>query len=250
MADQLKIDKTRKNLKAEEKAALVLLSVISVLGVTFGFKSFSANLNRPFENQMAKYTGEKVLTLSQQEAAETELQKTIDTDSDGLVDYDELYVYKTSPYLADSDSDGFDDKTEIFSNNNPNCPEGKDCLNSTALASTEIQVGTEAPTSDPFVSQALNFNSIPLTDSSFQTPEDIQSFFSQMGATEIRSLLISQGVPKESVDAMTDEEIMALLQASLLEAETSGQFDEILQETQAATDVTTSDNTNGSSTNE
>lgn len=50
-----------------------------------------------------------------------------DTDNDGLNDYDELNIYNTSPYLEDSDSDGFSDKDEIDSENDPNCPIGRDC---------------------------------------------------------------------------------------------------------------------------
>lgn len=36
-----------------------------------------------------------------------------DTDSDGLLDFDEQYTYNTSIYLADTDSDGVTDKDEI-----------------------------------------------------------------------------------------------------------------------------------------
>ncbi len=50
-----------------------------------------------------------------------------DTDGDSISDYDEINVYKTSPYLKDSDSDGIDDKTEIEKGTDPNCPEGKKC---------------------------------------------------------------------------------------------------------------------------
>ncbi|HPT08408.1 MAG TPA: hypothetical protein PLE28_01790 [bacterium] len=42
-----------------------------------------------------------------------EILKNIDTDSDGLSDYDETYVYKTDPNNLDSDSDILSDYDEI-----------------------------------------------------------------------------------------------------------------------------------------
>lgn len=37
-----------------------------------------------------------------------------DSDSDGLIDYDELYVYLTNPFSTDTDGDGLDDWSEVF----------------------------------------------------------------------------------------------------------------------------------------
>ena len=38
-----------------------------------------------------------------------------DDDGDSLVNFDEIYRFKTNPYSVDSDDDGIDDKTEIMS---------------------------------------------------------------------------------------------------------------------------------------
>ncbi len=46
--------------------------------------------------------------------------KKIDTDSDGLNDYDEIVTYNTNPNLKDTDKDGFTDKQEIDKGFNPN----------------------------------------------------------------------------------------------------------------------------------
>jgi len=241
MAVQFGEEKKHKKLLAEEIAVFVLLLGISILGVVLGFKSFPANLSRPFEVQLASYTGEKFMTLSEKEAAEVEMQKKTDTDSDGLTDYDELYIYKTSPYLVDSDSDGIDDKTEIFSNSNPNCPEGKDCLNNQVAVVDSTSAATAQDQTGGLLSGILNLDTSQLGAGSIQTKEDLQAVFSQMGAKEVRSLLISQGVPQEQVDAMTDQEIMDFFQVALTEASNSGQFDEILNE--IPTDTTSSDST-------
>jgi len=221
----------KKKLSREEKVVFLLLAVIGILGITFGFKSLPASLSRPFEIQLSKYKDTNFLTLSEQEAAETERQKTTDSDKDGLMDYDELYVYKTSPYLADSDSDGFDDKTEIFSNNNPNCPEGKDCNASSLIAAEE----TGGASSNDLLSQLLGMGSGVSTDLNFQSVDEVTDYFSQMSSEQIRSILITQGVPKETVDAMSDEQVMDLLQTALTQAKDSGELDSLVTPTETAT---------------
>lgn len=46
---------------------------------------------------------------------------SLDSDEDGLSDYEELYVYETNPHDADTDGDGYDDKEEVgrFKPENP-----------------------------------------------------------------------------------------------------------------------------------
>ncbi len=55
-----------------------------------------------------------------------------DTDEDALPDWEEMNIYNSSPFLADTDGDGFDDKQEVDNKTNPNCPEGKQCIGSMA----------------------------------------------------------------------------------------------------------------------
>jgi hypothetical protein len=66
-----------------------------------------------------------------------------DTDSDGLNDWDELNLYKTSPYLNDTDSDTFSDKQEIDSGNDPTCPQGQTCtsISQTTTPETTVEAG-------------------------------------------------------------------------------------------------------------
>jgi hypothetical protein len=68
-----------------------------------------------------------------------EVLKNIDSDSDGLFDYDETYVYKTDPNLFDTDNDMINDydETMIFGTN-PLLP---DSDNDTYLDGKEIMSG-------------------------------------------------------------------------------------------------------------
>ena len=50
----------------------------------------------------------------------TEVVRGTDSDSDGLTDAEEEYVYNTDPRLPDTDSDGFLDGNEVFHRYNPN----------------------------------------------------------------------------------------------------------------------------------
>jgi hypothetical protein len=68
-----------------------------------------------------------------------------DTDGDGISDYDELYISKTSPYLKDSDGDGIPDGTEAQSGTDPNCPEGKICEGFRVLTSIVDAKGNLTP---------------------------------------------------------------------------------------------------------
>jgi len=51
-------------------------------------------------------------------------QVSVDTDHDGVVDYDELALYHTDPLAADTDGDGYTDGAEILAGYDPNKADG------------------------------------------------------------------------------------------------------------------------------
>lgn len=53
-------------------------------------------------------------TLEYLMSLDPEILKTLDTDGDGLSDYDEIFVYGTDPLNPDTDGDGLSDYDEIF----------------------------------------------------------------------------------------------------------------------------------------
>jgi hypothetical protein len=222
----------------EQKVGFVLLIAIGIFGVVFGVRSFPANLSRPFEIQLASYTGPEFLTETQKESREIERQKTSDTDADGLVDYDELYVFKTSPYLEDSDSDGFDDKTEVYSGNDPNCPSDKDC-GRTLVQSSEA--ATPVMDTSNFLQGVLNVDPSRFEGVSLDTPEDIKNFFASMGVEEVKGMLRAQGVPQETIDQISDEDLMELFGAAIEQAAADGELAESLQEEAAAAEEESSE---------
>ena len=214
-------------LTTEQKVAFGLLLFLGFGGIFLGFKSFGANINRPFDLQIANYLSvEKFTTSSQREAEELEASKNRDTDQDGLTDYDELSIYKTSPYLLDSDSDTFDDKTEIFSNNDPNCPKGSTCDEST---------GNEAVAEkDPSAGLAGAFGDaasiLSSSDVDFKNPEDVKQFFQKATIEEIRAALLKSGVSQDALDKLDDETLMKFFTETLNDASKAGEFDALVEE--------------------
>ncbi len=232
-----------KVLTKEQKGAFVLLVFLGLGGIILGSMSFGANIRRPFEIQLAKIAdADPYLTLDQREEKEKEDQKLRDSDSDELSDYDELYVFKTSPYVSDTDSDGFSDKEEVYSGNNPNCPEGKVC--GTVLTTVD-STGNDTSASDfvdsisntPFGDDLKNFE--------LQSEEDIQKYIQSITMDEIRKALINAGVPADKIDEISDEQLQQLFNQTVSDASANGQLGSLVeqlqgqQETAATSDTTT-----------
>lgn len=142
-------------------------------------------------------------TLDQIEEERLAGLKLKDTDGEGLSDYDETYVYHTSPYLKDSDGDGTEDKTELAKGTNPNCPEGKDC-------------------------GPIGSGLVPLTDGSVDATTDLEptddetQFVDAMlnpSPAQVRAFLLESGASQEDIDKIDDATLMQMYQESLREAQ-------------------------------
>lgn len=127
----------RTPLGLEQKIAVVILFIFAIAVMGMWSVQFKKSITNPFNyqsNNTADNTKNSSAAASQQQAKDSEeALRSKDTDGDGLSDWDELYIYKTSPYLEDSDSDGFSDKEEIDSGNDPNCPVGRNCYSSNII---------------------------------------------------------------------------------------------------------------------
>ncbi|MEI6511374.1 MAG: hypothetical protein WCO25_05040 [Candidatus Uhrbacteria bacterium] len=214
----------------EQKAAFVLLTFLGLGGVVLGFLSFGANIRRPFDMQLAKSANSApYLTIDQKDAAEKEAQKTRDTDADGLTDYDELYVFRTSPYISDTDSDGIDDKTEAYAGTNPNCPEGKACGGVT----TGDASGTSTAVTDLVGGITDSGIGSDLSKYDFKSEADVQKYVKSITVDQIRKALAESGVPQEKLDAITDEQLQTLFAQTVSASSKNGELDAITQKMQA-----------------
>lgn len=197
----------QKELNKNQKIALGVFGFLGILVIAFWAVQLKNSISGPFnyENFQSEeentYSGETCAD-GDCEQSEAEL-KAKDTDKDGLSDWNELNVYKTSPYLEDSDSDGFNDKEEIDSNKDPNCPAGKDC----ALFSDTL----------PKTASSTNENIFENYGSSESSGEqNLQNILSGAAtADSLRKILLQSGITQEELDQISDEELMASYEETL-----------------------------------
>jgi hypothetical protein len=128
----------------------------------------------PFPNVPGQ-NGENTAIANSNDTTDPEKLKTMDTDGDGLSDYEEMYLWYSSPYLADSDSDGVGDKEEIAAGSDPNCPVNMVC--GPGGLAIEVPQGVTA-----------------------KTPS----------AAELRAALLTGGFTKEQLDQVPDSELLSL----------------------------------------
>jgi hypothetical protein len=193
---------------------LIILCVAVALWTVWQYPKY---LHTPF----AKYGQDSGAWKSQDQldAEKIATMKKADTDGDGLSDYDETYVYGTSPYLADSDSDGFTDKQEIDSGNDPNCPAGKTCV------STGDAAAKTAPTAEAPANTNTNTNDAALN-----------GFLSGAAtADDVRNALRQAGVDDATLNKLDDKTLLELYNQTLTESGAIGQ---------AGTNTNTNANTN------
>ncbi len=193
--------KTRNSPRPISYGALSISIFASLAALVVGVFIILGNVREPFALKGGVSSSNGLPSLDTQEASKEAL-KASDTDGDTLSDYDELYVYHTSPYLKDTDSDTFDDKQEIATGHDPNCPDGQNCfglpISSTSTPSV-ISPGKGVGT-DPFGSI--------FGGSSPASLEDLGS----LSVDQIKKLLISQGIKEEDLAKVDDNTLRALYQ--------------------------------------
>ena len=208
----------------ERKVGILLVFILGFGGVILGIRYVGAGLERPFYD-ILYYDGPAYLTYEQRQEQAMQELKITDTDEDGISDYDELYVYKTSAYLADSDSDGIDDQVEILTGEDPNCPTGRDCgyFFATAEAVDTDEDASEVIENIGTVGGGLDFLS------GFETQSDLVTALSSMEPDQIRQALIDFGVPQDTIDNIDDESLMALFNQAVDQSQESGTLDGLVE---------------------
>ena len=176
-----------RGLVKEQKIGFVLLLIFAVITIGLGLLQIRNTLYSPFA------LNNKVPVSIKDEVTTIDSLRFRDTDQDSLSDYDELYTFGTSPYLADTDSDKVSDAAEQQRGTNPLCPEGKDCSglvgDSAAVASSTTVLSSEAVLGP--------------------APTDFQDLLSN--PAQLRKLLIEGGVDPKVVSQVSDAELMIMV---------------------------------------
>ena len=223
-------------LNSQQKVSLFFLSIFTLLIFGMWMAQFNQIMERSLggkvaSNESASKNDSSVTTSANLENIEMDATKSKDTDKDGLSDWDELYIYKTSPYIEDSDSDGYTDGQEVKSGKDPNCPTGQYCGGGSVYEDTSEQ---QAAPSQQLLGGAsaealggVDLNNINaetlelLQQSSGQVPNidvsnienlteaSLQNILSgKSDAATLRNMLMSAGVDANMLNQMSDEDLM------------------------------------------
>ncbi|MDA2921728.1 thrombospondin type 3 repeat-containing protein [Patescibacteria group bacterium AH-259-L07] len=200
----------------QNRRLVLFLTIFSVFIFVVGYFQFRHAIYAPFGGVSKEQTSQQI----EQELSTLVLQ---DVDKDGLTDFDEQFVYSTSPYIADTDSDAYSDKEEVDAGSNPLDPK------STPYAvrkESGIQTQKEGPASaeasaSTKVSADKTAGKEEILEKVFPAPEIIeeptQIFKENLTGQEIRDLLIQSGIDKDIVDKMDDKTLIKLYNETIQE---------------------------------
>lgn len=181
-----------------------------------------------------------------------------DTDQDGLTDFDERFVYLTSIYIFDSDSDSFSDKEEVEAGSDPLDPKStpyfqtnkKESLDqenfleqifpspqeledNRGITAEEIkdllinQAGLSQNVVDKFDDKTLiklyneTKEDTGIDLKNLPAPEESKGQFSDLDIKTLRQFLIDSGVEIETLEQVSDQDLESLFLQSLLQLQGS-----------------------------
>ncbi len=225
---------------------LFFLIILGVAAIGLGYLQIRGAIYAPFINSRETRPPTQTEILDN--------LKTQDTDKDGLSDFDERFVYQTSAYIADSDSDEFSDQEEIEAHSNPLNPESTPInkLITTEEPFTEKLIEPTKPAvgeTELIIDEEISIQQIrdllvnrgglsqeivdKLDDKTLrklynetkeetgidlnklETPKEPSSEFLDLDIQELRQLLIAQGADPEMLSQMNDETLKLLFLQSL-----------------------------------
>lgn len=188
------------------RGAFFSLLFLGIAIVSLGVWQVVARVKKPFNPNFSDNA--QVAVLNNQES---------DTDGDGLTDYEEMYVYGTSPYIEDTDSDGILDSEEIKKGSDPNCPEGGNCLATIdfeAQPSVAANIGVTDINTDNQATGTSSLGEISISENTSET-ELRRALSGEIDAASLRALLIEGGADAEILSQISDEDLIASYQEVL-----------------------------------
>lgn len=198
-------ERKKSGLTKEQRVGLVLLSAFAIMAVGLGILQLRNTLYEPFA------LNSSVPATIKTDINSTEALQLRDTDRDGISDFDEMYIYSTSAYLADSDSDGMPDKVEIDSGTDPLCAVGKDC--SAMVENPDAALVRNTTTSLKITGNSAELSAIG------EKPIDLEQALKD--PKQIRQLLLSSGMDPKVLQAVSDANLMLLVNKAMSVSGTS-----------------------------
>ena len=192
-----RVERWWQSLDQGQHIALSFFAPCAVLTLVLAVVSLRTSIHMPFRAPKQLLQNSQDLLARQRADAEalrlTETAK--DTDGDGILDQDEVNVFRTSAYLTDTDSDGVTDGEEVRLGTDPNCPPDRDCYGfvTTNADAMPVAGGDEPSTTGtaPTLEQARPPETL--------SPQEIRAYFARTGLA-----------PAEQVAALPDEGVVEL----------------------------------------
>ncbi|PIT94221.1 hypothetical protein COU00_00180 [Candidatus Falkowbacteria bacterium CG10_big_fil_rev_8_21_14_0_10_43_11] len=212
----------------QQKAGVAFLAIFGVSALILWAVQFKSGLQ-----VTEPLTAEELVQLQKTRGGgndtDTAAQlRSQDTDKDGLSDYDELYVYGTSPYLEDSDSDGILDKKEIERETDPNCSQGKVCAgneqpaNAIATTTGPDLYGNQTPQlntagiSDYLQQSKIEQEAAGASQNQGAEQQIMQSILQgKADAQSLRAMLKQAGMDDDTLGKISDEQLIQIYQQTL-----------------------------------
>lgn len=211
-------------LKRNQKIAFIAFVVGAVFLLFMTGASVMDGINAPFKGKVADLIKNKEL-LQDPTKVQEEYEKRTDTDGDGISDWDEQNIYKTSPYLWSTAGDEVPDNVKIALGENPWCKHGEKCTPNPMRFDF-------ATTSLPYTDLINQQNTAQDLNAYLTNNEQLKAGAEQAGANMdlrsqvpkdpavLRKALIDSGkVTQEDLDKLTDEQLMQLVDQAINETE-------------------------------
>ncbi|MFA5644204.1 MAG: hypothetical protein WC928_01600 [Patescibacteria group bacterium] len=208
-----------KKMEKNQKTAVIILSFFSVFVVIIWVFNFKHNLANPFDYSKGLLAGnsqQQICTdgscYKDENLNSSNLElKLVDTDSDGISDWDELFIYGTSPYLEDTDGDDLTDYEEIFTyRTNPLCPEGQNCSDSLYQGDSQ---NVSSGSSDDLYNLLAEIGTTSTQINQTDLSEDLQA--DKINPEMLREMLLQGGLSQNDLDQLSDDDLMKIYQETL-----------------------------------
>lgn len=206
-------------LAKEQKLALVLIFVLAGSALGFSLYRVKAMIREPFLVETSSLEDAKrLIGLSTEE--QIAQQKRMDTDGDGLSNWDEENLYKTNPYLRDTCGDGLADNVRVITRRGLGCLQTRsDGLDLSGVMATSSDI-YDLPGQD----QQISGEGIESQASSVELKavEQINQAMLPRDPAAIRAVL-KEKIGQEELDKISDEELLILYDGALESVERQGQ---------------------------
>lgn len=195
------------NVPKSKNKAVIILPILFMVILVLSVWQLVIKVKIPFQ-----FRGEgDLVAVNSQDITD----RTLDTDGDGISDYDEIFIYGTSPYLEDTDGDDISDYDEIFIHStDPNCPEGQNCFSADQLVLQSQNIDSESLADDILNNMTSGLGDINVSEE-INEAELRRTLAGEIDAATLRQLLLESGADSDTLDQISDEDLLASYQEVL-----------------------------------